>query len=758
MNTGHRLGCLLLLLVLNTSPSLSAQAHGDTELQQLLSRHCIACHSDDHSEAGIRLDEFHQLERQHQQRLLNQIEEQVYLRLMPPADQSFMAESDRVAVLRAVTESFGILQVDSDFRRKLKSPGYGNYIDHTRLFSGEITTPSWSPARLWRTSPHVFDSIKSEWGGVASQMRQPFIIDDKQGIRDYAALLFADSAVVDVLIANAAECADQLLQTRPQYQSIAESPESPSQENLAAAIDQHFQQVVYRQPREDELQKYVALFRKTERQSDNKEALRISLMAVMLHQESVYRIEIGLGASTADGRQMLSPVEIAFAISYALTDRRPDQHLLQIAQDGQLSTAADAGREVDRILADPYIRKPRILRFFQEFFGYTQAHKVFKDAARSGGFAYYGENYPEMYERDADFFVLNILDEDRDVFRRLLTSDEFFILNRQTFRNTVYHFYQQNRKELDEDVFPEVRQQELLQRLGLRNWGELNDKYHLHKFNRGFRGDAAAIRQIVKEARQWKNTDDEEKLLHAMQPLYRKYPMVYDLQDDEQDFLLPQPYKRPNRAGILTHPAWLIAHSLNDSTDPIRRGKWIRERLLAGTIPELPITVDATIPVDHTKTLRERLAVTEQQACYRCHRKMNPLGYAFEIYDDFGRFRTAETLDQLPRIEGQVQTKPVVADGTLNDTEDPQLDGEFDNALQLIQRLAESDRVRQSIIRHAFRYFLGRNEMLSDSQTLIAADRAYIDSGGSFRALLGSLLTSDSFLYRRQNAPPGDPK
>lgn len=758
MNTGHRLGCLLLLLVLNISPSLPGRAHGDTELQELLSKHCITCHSDDHSEAGIRLDELDQLERQHQQRLLNQIEEQVYLRLMPPAEQPFMAESDRVAVLRAVTESFELLQVDSDFRRKLKSPGYGNYVDHTRLFSGEITTPSWSPARLWRTSPHVFDSIKSEWGGVASQMRQPFIIDDKQGIKDYAALLFADSAVVDVLIANAADCADQLLQTRPRYQTIAESSESPRLENLTAAIDQHFQQVVYRRPREDELQKYVALFRKTERQSDNKEALRISLMAVMLHQESVYRVEIGLGASTADGRQMLSPVEMAFAISYALTDQRPDQDLLQIAQGGQLSTAADARREVDRILADPDIRKPRILRFFQEFFGYAQAHKVFKDAERSGGFAYYGENYPEMYERDADFFVLNILDEDRDVFRRLLTSDEFYILNRQTFRNTVYYFYQQNRKELDEDVFPEAKQQELLQRLGLRNWGELNERYHLHNFNRGFRGDAAAIRQIVKEVRQWKNTDDEEKLLHAMQPLYRKYPMVYDLQDDEQDFLLPQPYKRPNRAGILTHPAWLIAHSLNDSTDPIRRGKWIRERLLAGTIPELPITVDATIPVDHTKTLRERLAVTEQQACYRCHRKMNPLGYAFEIYDDFGRFRTAETLDQLPRIEGQVQTKPVVAGGTLNDTEDSQLDGEFDNALHLIQRLAESDRVRQSIIRHAFRYFLGRNEMLSDSQTLIAADRAYIDSGGSFRALLGSLLTSDSFLYRRQNAPPGDPK
>jgi hypothetical protein len=39
------------------------------------------------------------------------------------------------------------------------------------------------------------------------------------------------------------------------------------------------------------------------------------------------------------------------------------------------------------------------------------------------------------------------------------------------------------------------------------------------------------------------------------------------------------------------------------------------------------------------------------------------------------------------------------------------LDGEFKDALELIHRLAESDKVRQGMIRHVFRYFMGRNEM-----------------------------------------------
>jgi hypothetical protein len=65
-----------------------------------------------------------------------------------------------------------------------------------------------------------------------------------------------------------------------------------------------------------------------------------------------------------------------------------------------------------------------------------------------------------------------------------------------------------------------------------------------------------------------------------------------------------------------------------------------------------------------------------------------------------------------------------------------------------VRKLADSDRVRQVFVRHVFRYFMGRNETLSDAATLQAADAAYVKSGGSFKELVVSLLTSDSFLKR----------
>jgi hypothetical protein len=145
---------------------------------------------------------------------------------------------------------------------------------------------------------------------------------------------------------------------------------------------------------------------------------------------------------------------------------------------------------------------------------------------------------------------------------------------------------------------------------------------------------------------------------------------------------------------------------------------------------------------------------------------MDPLGFPFEMYDDFGRFRTEENLEHPDNLLKEAKreetnyfraslpvykTLPVDTRGVLKGTNDPKLDGDVKDAFDLIDRLAKSDKVRQSIIRHAFRYFLGRNETLSDSKTLMDADRAYLTSNGSFDEVIISLLTSDSFIYRKTN-------
>ena len=191
------------------------------------------------------------------------------------------------------------------------------------------------------------------------------------------------------------------------------------------------------------------------------------------------------------------------------------------------------------------------------------------------------------------------------------------------------------------------------------------------------------------------------------------------------------------RLGLLTHPSWLVSHSDAMDNHAILRGRWIREKLLGGGIPDVPITVDAMLPDEPNTTLRDRMRVTREKYCWTCHEKMDPLGLPFEMYNHAGLFRTSE-LD-----------KPVDTSGEIIDSGDPALDGPVKNALEMIKKLAASERVEQVFVRHAFRFWMGRNETLNDGPVLQAAHKAYRESGGSMKALLVSLLTSDAFLYRK---------
>ena len=176
----------------------------------------------------------------------------------------------------------------------------------------------------------------------------------------------------------------------------------------------------------------------------------------------------------------------------------------------------------------------------------------------------------------------------------------------------------------------------------------------------------------------------------------------------------------------------------NFENHPVQRGKWIRTHLLGGSVPDVPIGVDARVPEKEHTTFRNRLReATEAAECWRCHRNMDPLGLAFERYDHYGRYQRLEA--------GQ----PVDASGAISRTPWPELHRSFSGPVEMMEFLAESEHVEQVFIRHVFRYFMGRNETLGDANTLQDAHRIYRESNGSFNELVVSLLSSDSFLLRQ---------
>ncbi|MEM7607086.1 MAG: DUF1588 domain-containing protein [Myxococcota bacterium] len=197
----------------------------------------------------------------------------------------------------------------------------------------------------------------------------------------------------------------------------------------------------------------------------------------------------------------------------------------------------------------------------------------------------------------------------------------------------------------------------------------------------------------------------------------------------------------PTRPGILNRQAWLVSFSDNEDNDPIHRGYFIREQLLCQSIPEIPIGVVPQLPEGEDMTLRERLSEhTSNRSCRSCHDRMDPLGLTFEGFDHYG----------LPRDEEA--GRPVDTSGHIYST-GTSLDGPLADSRELVERLGGAEDVERCFVRHLFRFVNGRDETYGDSCTLNAAHEAYQSSGGSLRATLTSLMTSDTFLYRSTEAP-----
>jgi hypothetical protein len=390
---------------------------------------------------------------------------------------------------------------------------------------------------------------------------------------------------------------------------------------------------------------------------------------------------------------MLQDQELALAVNAAFSYIPPDEKLRQAALDGKLKTRDDVRREVVRILADDSLRKPRVLQFFREYFDYDRAGKVCKD---SKALVAAGGN-PRNYYRamfgmtaETDYLIEQILHEDKDVLRELLTTDR-----------VVFD------EKLDKDYFGEF--------VGRQKNPPPKDD--------GKKPDRNASSPLIRPA-DLPNGEIVQVRIAQVDKSVNPRRTLTTLPADQ-------------RLGILTHPSWLVSHSDAMDNHAILRGRWIRERLLGGAVPDVPITVDAQLPDEPEETLRHRMRVTREEYCWKCHQKMDPLGLPFEMYNHLGIYRTEE------------QKQPVDASGAILDSGDPALDGPVENAFELIHKLAESERVQQVFVRHAFRFWLGRNETINDAPILQAAHRAYRENGGSMQALLTSLLTSDAFLYRK---------
>ncbi len=186
-------------------------------------------------------------------------------------------------------------------------------------------------------------------------------------------------------------------------------------------------------------------------------------------------------------------------------------------------------------------------------------------------------------------------------------------------------------------------------------------------------------------------------------------------------------------AGLLTRPEMVATHSI-----PPSRGSLILSQLLC-----TPLTLPATEVPDPPQgdayaTRRERFEAHAELACAAaCHGIIDPLGFPFEHYDAYGRWRAQD---------GGI---PVNASTILGDGLGEPLSGPVEDAVQLSSLLAESDAVMSCQTQHWFTYAYNRPVTEEDACTADSLETALI-TDGRVQDLLLALTVTDAFRYVRK--------
>ena len=187
------------------------------------------------------------------------------------------------------------------------------------------------------------------------------------------------------------------------------------------------------------------------------------------------------------------------------------------------------------------------------------------------------------------------------------------------------------------------------------------------------------------------------------------------------------------RRGVLGHGSILATTSLPRRTSPVMRGNWILTTLL-GTPPQPP--------PPNASEFNERLAENERLSqrkklelhrtnpnCYACHSQIDPLGFALEEFEWFGRYR--------PERRG----RPVDSVGKLPD-------GTSFRGLTGLSRTLVSERssdLAEQLTRKMLAYALGRQLEYYDEATVRELTMELEADGRKLQTLIHAIVRSDSF-------------
>jgi hypothetical protein len=191
------------------------------------------------------------------------------------------------------------------------------------------------------------------------------------------------------------------------------------------------------------------------------------------------------------------------------------------------------------------------------------------------------------------------------------------------------------------------------------------------------------------------------------------------------------------RGGFITMAAPLVVTSLPFRTSPVKRGAWLLETIFhrPPTEPKVAFTIE-----NDTKEAAQQMSIRQKfeahrtsEACYSCHVRLDPPGFALERFSPIGQWRDADG-NQPVDAKGDWQGKP------------------FDGPAEFKAILAENPHeFTRGFIEHLLSYALGRELQVYDMPTVAEIQRAAEADGWRFSRIVVEIVKSYPFTHVRRD-------
>jgi hypothetical protein len=205
------------------------------------------------------------------------------------------------------------------------------------------------------------------------------------------------------------------------------------------------------------------------------------------------------------------------------------------------------------------------------------------------------------------------------------------------------------------------------------------------------------------------------------------------------------------RGGLLSQASVLKVTANGTNTSPVLRGAWVMERIEGVTPPPPPPGVPGVEPdIRGATTLRELLEKhRDADNCRGCHAKIDPPGFALEVFNPIGGFRgNYRSLGEGERVDARVFGRNVrYRLGPPVDASGQTADGRrFDDFRQFRKLLAGQERMlARTFVTKLLTFATGREMGFSDRPEINRIVTAAAENGYRAGDLLHAAVASDIF-------------